>query len=734
MKRQVSSSQTKSKQAYQTNKQTLAQEQSQKCTSQLYSSILENISNMQIASQPKSTVKRMQPSQYNYNTVQASSQMSMNKMQKSRSSAYASVSYKTQTQNQVEQRLLQNKFVNTNGNALSPVYQSCTNLYGGNSQHHNYQQKESSKMSQSSSVQNNQYRVMSSNQSHHHSKQVSSMSILSNKSNQENLNNYELNNDRKQQQIKAQKTNVQKLVNQKRKQQANQCNNLNEIQEGDEFSLIEERLEDESIIQCRHLPTLTHLKLYISPKPDLRYSIASRKSNQNSRRQSSVKRGSQFQNDVQPYIPRGAPLQVVVHLGSRYTDQQNQLLQQSSFDESSCFFDEINKDEDVLHQCASVHDYEFWPKIVSQLTISLNPQKNEKAKQKLNLNNFITKVPQSNIQTKYKSGYLKKEPTIISEQDNEDTYGDEIPQQNLTAQNQDLHKSHLIHTLQSLQYIKQVPLPLKYEVDKKGVYLPKPKNQQIKKTVVFDLDETLIHCVEDPETQTTDIVLEVIFPNGEVADAGINVRPYAIECLKEAGKYFQVVVFTASHQAYADVVLDYLDPTHSLIEHRLYRDSCMQTEEGVYIKDLRIIKNRNIKDIVIVDNAVYSFGFQLDNGIPILPFYEDKADEELLHLIYYLKCLSQFEDIREQNRKAFQLQELEKSNINEFLESFCSQQNSPTKNSGKKDYTQNNKKKMSVISENSHQSSQSQVQSKDSSVNQSYRHSKVLANTIKRLI
>jgi CTD small phosphatase-like protein 2 len=30
-----------------------------------------------------------------------------------------------------------------------------------------------------------------------------------------------------------------------------------------------------------------------------------------------------------------------------------------------------------------------------------------------------------------------------------------------------------------------------------------------------------------------------------------------------------------------------------------------------------------------VDNAVYSFGYQLDNGIPIIPFYEDKRDEEL---------------------------------------------------------------------------------------------------------
>jgi len=36
--------------------------------------------------------------------------------------------------------------------------------------------------------------------------------------------------------------------------------------------------------------------------------------------------------------------------------------------------------------------------------------------------------------------------------------------------------------------------------------------------------------------------------------------------------------------------------------------------------------------MVLVDNAVYSFGYQLENGIPIIPFYDDKEDEELLHL------------------------------------------------------------------------------------------------------
>jgi CTD small phosphatase-like protein 2 len=56
----------------------------------------------------------------------------------------------------------------------------------------------------------------------------------------------------------------------------------------------------------------------------------------------------------------------------------------------------------------------------------------------------------------------------------------------------------------------------------------------------------------------------------------------------------------------------------------MFRDSCAQTEEGAYIKDLRVIANRNMQDMLLVDNAIYSFGLQLPNGVPILNFYDNK--------------------------------------------------------------------------------------------------------------
>lgn len=168
------------------------------------------------------------------------------------------------------------------------------------------------------------------------------------------------------------------------------------------------------------------------------------------------------------------------------------------------------------------------------------------------------------------------------------------------------------------------------------------------------MDETLIHCNENPN-MPCDVILPIKFGQGDIIEAGINVRPYTMECLEELNKYFEIIVFTASHSCYANVALDYLDPENKYIHHRLFRDHCVTTEEGLYVKDLRVIANRNLEDIVIVDNAVYSFGYQLDNGIPIVPFYFNKRDKELKSLVAYLKSIYHLKDIREANRRLFKL-------------------------------------------------------------------------------
>ena len=99
-----------------------------------------------------------------------------------------------------------------------------------------------------------------------------------------------------------------------------------------------------------------------------------------------------------------------------------------------------------------------------------------------------------------------------------------------------------------------------------------------------------------------------------------------------------------------------MDPKRELIHHRLYREHCHISNEGYFVKDLRIL-GRKMKDILLVDNAAYSYAFQLDNGIPIIPYYEGKSDFELKALQHYLEGMLVAKDLREVNKKTFKLHE-----------------------------------------------------------------------------
>ncbi|CAG9335100.1 unnamed protein product [Blepharisma stoltei] len=228
-------------------------------------------------------------------------------------------------------------------------------------------------------------------------------------------------------------------------------------------------------------------------------------------------------------------------------------------------------------------------------------------------------------------------------------------------------KDHLYQTYLALKTTRELSAPDIQLVRIRQVNFPKRSGYENKKTIVFDLDETLVHCCEEINGDS-DVQINVTLPSGVIAKTGINIRPYAIECLKEASKLFEVIVFTASHKAYADAVLDYLDPNNLYIHHRLYRESCIYLR-GIMVKDLRILLNRKLQDIAIVDNSVYSFGFQADNGIPIISWTNRKEDKELLSLINYMKLLAKAHDVRILNRQTFQLHTFYQDYIDEFINS-----------------------------------------------------------------
>ena len=57
-----------------------------------------------------------------------------------------------------------------------------------------------------------------------------------------------------------------------------------------------------------------------------------------------------------------------------------------------------------------------------------------------------------------------------------------------------------------------------------------------------------------------------------------------------------------------------------------------------------------MEDMIIIDNSVLSFAHQLENGIPILPFYDNYDDNELLFLKNYLIDIAASPDLRIENK------------------------------------------------------------------------------------
>ena len=214
------------------------------------------------------------------------------------------------------------------------------------------------------------------------------------------------------------------------------------------------------------------------------------------------------------------------------------------------------------------------------------------------------------------------------------------------------------HILDCLEYI--LDLESTCNIEKKELAKVKfnfsKEELKKEKIALFDLDETLIHCTGkiDDTKKNYQHKVKIQLPNKQYVFVGINLRPLWNVTLDLIKDKYNIVVFTASHQNYADSVLDFMDPEKKYFKHRLYRNNCalVNLDGGkFYIKDLDILdKYYNLKDIVIIDNSVLSFAYHLDNGIPILPYYDKDEDKSLFVVGLYLYNISNFNDLREANK------------------------------------------------------------------------------------
>jgi len=164
-----------------------------------------------------------------------------------------------------------------------------------------------------------------------------------------------------------------------------------------------------------------------------------------------------------------------------------------------------------------------------------------------------------------------------------------------------------------------------------------------KRTVVLDLDETLVHSKMDPPPDRFDFLVRPRI-DGEIMNFYVQKRPGVEDLLAALGERFEVVVFTAGRREYAARVLDRLD-RKGVVAHALYRDECKEID-GKYVKDLSGL-GRDLRRVLIVDDNPNAYGLQPENAIPIVPFTGDLGDRELGRLMEFLEGCDGVEDMRE---------------------------------------------------------------------------------------
>lgn len=170
--------------------------------------------------------------------------------------------------------------------------------------------------------------------------------------------------------------------------------------------------------------------------------------------------------------------------------------------------------------------------------------------------------------------------------------------------------------------------------------LPPPNLKR--KTLILDLDETLVHSTIKAVTHhhlTVDVLID-----GMTCTFYVIKRPHVDLFLKKVAEWFDLVIFTASMQQYADPLIDQLD-TGKLVKGRLFRESCL-AKEGNFVKDLGLI-GQDLATTIIVDNSPIAYSHNKENALPIENWMGDNPqDDALLNLLPFLNGLRFTSDVR----------------------------------------------------------------------------------------
>ena len=229
------------------------------------------------------------------------------------------------------------------------------------------------------------------------------------------------------------------------------------------------------------------------------------------------------------------------------------------------------------------------------------------------------------------------------------------------------------------------------KTQKKSLELYLPPSLTQKKTLVLDLDETLVHSQFGAFNIPSDVVINIEIEN-ELHEIHVLIRPGVKEFLEKMSKLYEIVIFTASISKYAGPLLDILDK-EKFCSFRLFREHCTLINSS-FVKDLKKL-GRDLKNIIIVDNSPLAYLLNSDNGLPILTWFDDKYDQELYKITPVLEFLNEVPDVREYINKMVVNNEISYINARKVINDYHEKNKKKNNEKEKREIKTNNKNKIS---------------------------------------
>lgn len=157
----------------------------------------------------------------------------------------------------------------------------------------------------------------------------------------------------------------------------------------------------------------------------------------------------------------------------------------------------------------------------------------------------------------------------------------------------------------------------------------------MKKLLILDLDETLVHATVEPLNYACDFLFSKYH---------IYKRPHLSVFLDFCKEHYEVAIWTASSEVYADAVTKELFSENYPLKFVWSVKRCVQKEDPItngylYIKDLRKARKfgYDVEDILMVDDTAQKVKRQPRSHMHVEPFEGRRDDEGLLKLIEKLK-------------------------------------------------------------------------------------------------